>query len=64
MIVLICAEVGTVFEICGKQAGQQLGESVVADDVCPKCGKNRFSDFRNATSDEILALGFQPLDYR
>ena len=64
LVVLICAEVGTVFEIHGQQCGSAIGESVAADDACTKCGKSRFSDFRSASSDEILALGFQPGDYR
>jgi hypothetical protein len=64
VVVLICAEIGTVFEICDRHAGSVLGDSVAAEDVCAKCGKRRYSDFRNATSDEILALGFQPADYR
>ena len=64
LAVLICAEVGTVFEIRGRQPGAVLGDSVAAEDVCTKCGKCKFADFRNASSDEILALGFQPGDYR
>jgi hypothetical protein len=62
--VLICAEVGTVFEIRGKQRGSVIGESIASENVCAKCGKSRYSDFRGATADEILALGFQPGDYR
>jgi len=64
VVVLICAEVGTVFSIHDRQAGSALGDSIAAEDVCTRCGKSRFSDFRSATADEILALGFQPGDYR
>ena len=61
-VVLICGEVGTVFEIRGRECGSVLGD--FQRDFCPKCGKSRFSDFRDATSDEIVALGFQAGDYR
>jgi DNA-directed RNA polymerase subunit RPC12/RpoP len=63
-VVLICAEVGTVFEIRERHAGSLLGDSVAAEDVCSKCGRSMYSDFRSATPDEILAVGFQPEDYR
>lgn len=61
---LICAEVGTVFEIHERQCGSAIGESVASPGVCTKCGTSSFSDFRSATAEEILALGFQPGDYR
>ena len=64
LVVLICAEVGAVFEIRGQQCGPAIGESVATADVCIKCGTTRFSDFRSATAEEILALGFQPGDYK
>jgi hypothetical protein len=64
LVVLICAEVGTVFEIRIQQHGSVIGESIDAENVCTKCGRNRYSVFRSATADEILALGFQPGDYR
>ena len=64
LVVLICAEIGTVYEILDRRPGQRLGDSVFAEDVCTKCGKSMFSDFRRATADEILALGLQPRDYK
>jgi hypothetical protein len=64
VVVLICTELGTVFSIRDRQPGSALGDSVAAQDVCAQCGRNRYSDFRSATADEILALGFQPGDYR
>ena len=64
VVVLFCAEVGTVFDIRGQQCGSVIGESVAAADVCTKCRTSRFSDFRSATAEEILALGFQLGDYR
>ena len=63
-VVLVCAEIGTVFDIHERHAGSVLGDSVAAQDVCAKCRTSRYSDFRSATADEILALGFQPGDYR
>jgi hypothetical protein len=58
----VCSEVGTVFEIRDRQCGSVLGDFQA--DVCPKCGRSRYTDFRHTTSDEILALGFQKGDYR
>src|SRR6516162_4754966 len=60
-VVLICSEVGTSFEISEHHAGAVLAGSLSA--VCPKCGRSAFAEFRNSTSDEILALGFRPGDY-
>jgi len=51
-----------VFEISDRQCGSVLGDFQV--DVCAKCGKSRYKDFRDTTSDEMLALGFQRGDYR
>ena len=64
VVVLMCAEVGTVFSIRDRRAGSALGNAVATEDLCAQCGKSRYSDFRGATADEILALGFQPGDYR
>jgi hypothetical protein len=61
IVVLICCEVGTVFEIRDRQCGSVLGD--FQKDVCTGCGKSRYSDFRHTTSDEILAFGFQRADY-
>jgi hypothetical protein len=60
--VLICGEVGTIFEIRDQQCGSVIGD--FQTDVCAKCGKSRYTDFRDTTSDEILALGFQRGDYK
>lgn len=61
-MVLICGEVGTVFEVCDKQCGPVRGD--IQTGACAKCGKSRYSDFRDTTSDEILALGFHSGDYK
>jgi hypothetical protein len=34
------------------------------DQLCPKCGKARYGDFRPATPAEIRALGFRRSQYR
>jgi predicted RNA-binding Zn-ribbon protein involved in translation (DUF1610 family) len=34
------------------------------DQLCPKCGKTRYGDFRSATTAEIRALGFRRGQYR
>ena len=62
VVVLICGEVGTVFEIRDRLCGSVLGD--FQTDVCAKCGKSKYTDFRDTTSDEILALGFHRGDYR
>jgi hypothetical protein len=64
MVVLVCAEVGTVLSIRDRQADTVLGHFAAAGDVCAECRKSSYSDFRHATADEILALGFQPGDYQ
>ena len=64
LVVLICAEVGTMFEIRDRRADSVQGDAMTAEDVCVKCCMSRYSDFRSATSDEILALGFQSGDYK
>jgi hypothetical protein len=63
LAVLICAEVGNVFAISDRRRGQQLGWVHSASDKCTGCGRVSFADFRDATADEILALGFRPGDY-
>jgi len=65
-VVLICAEVGTVFEAHDQKRGQQIGGSFGREQerVCAQCGKTGYSNFRNATVDEIVSLGFRPGDYR
>ena len=62
LVVLCCSDVGTVFEIRDQHTGSVLGGSPSA--VCAKCGKNAYAEFRDASLDEILALGFQPRDIK
>ena len=64
LVVLICAEVGTVFEIHDLKCGSAIGDTLASPGACIRCGKTSFSDFLSSTTDEILALGFQPEDYR
>lgn len=63
LVVLICAEVGTVFEIHDLKCGSAIGYFDLTQ-ACIRCGKTSFSDFRSSTTDEILALGFQPEDFK
>lgn len=65
LVVLICAEVGTVFEISDRHVGRLLGGSFHSErNTCINCGKSKYSEFKSATSDEILARGLRPEDYR
>ena len=63
-VVLECDEVGTVF------SSQQPAISVAVDptrndpfDVCPGCCSTPTAEFRPATSDEIVGLGFHRGEY-
>lgn len=62
LVVLICGEVGFVFEISGQQCGPVIG-FFGSEQTCAKCGTSEYSSFRNSTSEEIRALGFRPGDY-
>jgi hypothetical protein len=63
-VVLICGELGTVFEISEKRCGAVLGQ-FGSEDACPKCGVSKYSSFQTSSSDEIRALGFRwPQDYQ
>jgi hypothetical protein len=62
LVVLVCAEVNTVFGISGKQCGPAIGW-FGSDETCAKCGASEYSALRNSTSEEVRALGFQPGDY-
>ena len=62
-VVLVCGELGTVYEVSDKRCGSVLAP-FGAEGTCPKCGASEYSNFRNSSSDEIRALGFQwPEDY-
>jgi len=63
-VVLVCAEVGTVFEISGQTRGKEMGVLAGKPDSCVKCGASRCEHFPNATAEEIKRLGFQPGSYR
>jgi hypothetical protein len=59
-VVLICAEVGTAFEV---NAATIIGDFSDTAAVCPNCQRASLSSFRNANSNEIQALGFTPSEY-
>jgi hypothetical protein len=62
-VVLICGELGTVYEISDKRRGDVLG-LFGGEGTCLRCGVTEYSSFRNSSSDEIRGLGFQwPEDY-
>jgi len=59
-MVLICAEVGTVF---GIDASTVIGDISDAEAVCPNCRRTTLSSFRNASRSGIQALGFTSGQY-
>jgi hypothetical protein len=59
-VVLICAEVGTVFAL---DASTIIGDISDAAAVCPNCRRASLSSFRSANSAEIQALGVTPDQY-
>jgi hypothetical protein len=62
-VVLICGELGIVYEISDKRCGAVLAR-FGTEGTCPKCAASEYSNFRNSSSDEIRSLGFQwPEDY-
>jgi hypothetical protein len=60
--VLCCSDVGTIFEIRGQHTGAVLGGSHSA--ICTGCGKSAYAEYRDATLEEILAIGFRPEDIK
>src|SRR5207247_10587588 len=62
-VVLICAEVGTVFPD-PHDLTCTLAQSSNDEVKCPSCGSASVADYENATSDQIRALGFTPDQYR
>jgi len=63
-VVLICAERGTAFEISGAKRGKEIGCSYELMEKCVFCKMAKYSDFRDATSNEIQELGFLPGEYQ
>ena len=50
LVVLICGEVGFVFEISGQQCGPYIG-LYDSEQTCAKCGASLYSSFQNSTSE-------------
>lgn len=63
-VILVCAEVGTVFEISGQSRGEHIGWLRGEPDLCAQCRGLRYENFRHATAEEIQRLGFRPGSYR
>jgi len=57
-VVLICDEVGTVFQDPRDLEAAVYGGLDDPTCLCAQCGKSRLSSFRNSTSEEIQASGF------
>src|ERR1022692_1443065 len=64
-VVFICTEIGTVVEIQGKRRGPKIGWlHDLIPPVCAKCQSVQYDDFRDTTAEEIIALGFQPGEFK
>jgi hypothetical protein len=63
VIVFICAECSTVFEIQDRHRGREVGDMSGAT-RCHACGIAFHHDFSSAPSAEIQSLGFTAEDYR
>lgn len=63
VVVLICAECGTVYGIDGKHVGKEIGDTS-GSTRCFSCGEPLHEDFPLATTVEIQAIGFQKEEYR
>jgi hypothetical protein len=63
-VILVCAGVGTVFEISGQLRGEHIGWLRGEPEIRAKCRGLRYEDFRHATAEEIQHLGFRPGSYR
>ena len=61
--VLICQEIGTVYEITEKKAGKEIGDTM-GSTRCFTCGGPLHSEFPPSTAEQIVALGFSHADYR
>ena len=62
-LVLVCAEEFSVFAELRSTERQVYG---VTDDptcFCPGCGRVPVASFREASSEQILAVGFSPQEY-
>jgi hypothetical protein len=62
LVVLLCAEINTVYAISGQRCGPAIGW-FDSEQACSNCGTSKYSSFRSSTSEEIRALGFRPGDY-
>lgn len=63
VIILICAECCTAYEIDHKKVGKEVSD-ITGATRCQHCGNAFQNEFPPATSDEIKALGFTAKDYQ
>ncbi len=61
--VLICQEIGTLYEITEKKAGKEIGDTI-GSTRCFTCGGPLHSEFPPSTAEQIIAFGFSHSDYR
>jgi hypothetical protein len=58
--VLICDEVGNVFDLDGQAPGRCLGSlHAMPFAKCDRCDSVDYEDFRDTTLDELVAMGFE-----
>jgi len=63
VVVFICGECGTVFEIQAGRRGREVGDTSGAT-LCQACGSSPHHEFPSASAEEIQGLGFAVGDYR
>jgi hypothetical protein len=63
IIILICAECGTAYEIQSRRRGEEVGDTSGAT-LCHVCAVSHQYEFPPATSQVIRGMGFEPTDYR
>ena len=61
--VLICQEIGAVYEITDKKAGSEIGDTMRST-RCLTCGGPLHSEFPPSTAQQIVGLGFSYADYQ
>jgi hypothetical protein len=62
-LVLVCAEIGTVFADLRAASRRPHGNFDDKSCVCPGCRRVPIALFREALDEEIQAAGFTPADY-
>src|SRR3954470_24923913 len=63
IVILICAECGTAYELQERRRGREVGDTSGAT-RCHACGKTYQHEFPAATAEQVQSLGLSTEDYR